>query len=413
MKSLSDRFNYLFRSTKGLILVAIALIAIVTAVWGMLSGPLKEWGISDLAVRLYGMRLVEAEREGRIILLYHAIAMAVVAIEVYLITALVPMKPGQQANINATITVGYIVAMVFGLAFGYFGHNFVFHGLFIFGQSLVFFAGLMLSVALWPWRKEYHVRDTAYAHTRGGVDLERVAFFAMAAATLGSALFGAVPGSLWGRGQETFLAEDIVRIPLKTPLQLAVIGHLHIMLALIAVALTLILGRWFDFKGRLHKIAMPLMIAGTLIITGGVWAVVPFEAIAHMIINVGSLPVLVASWLLTYFGWRKIVRTRLNAQAITQAGFRLRLSALLHDPLRFGMLWQMVYMNFVVTAVGIFMAIRLDEVIRKWPLREEQVALTGHWQDEERICSPLGGTRGGVHAGGLYRPGAGWAPSRI
>jgi Sulfatase-modifying factor enzyme 1 len=81
MKAVSDRFNYLFRSTKGLILVAIALIAIVTAMWGMLSGPLREWGISDLAVRLYGMKLVEAEREGRIILLYHAIAMAVVAIE--------------------------------------------------------------------------------------------------------------------------------------------------------------------------------------------------------------------------------------------------------------------------------------------------------------------------------------------
>jgi hypothetical protein len=379
MKSLSDRFNYLFRSTKGLILVAIALIAIVTAMWGMLSGPLKEWGISDVAVRLYGMRLVEAEREGRIILLYHTIAMAVVAIEVYLITALVPMKSGQQANINATITVGYIVAMVFGLAFGYFGHNFVFHGLFIVGQSLVFFAGLMLAVALWPWRKEHHVRDPVYAHTRDGVDLERVAFFAMAAATLGSALFGAVPGSLWGRGQETFLAEDIVRVPFKTPLQLAVIGHLHIMLALIAVALTLILGRWFDFKGRLHKIAMPLMIAGTLIITGGVWAVVPFEAIAHMIINAGSFPVLVASWLLTYYGWRKIARERLSTRKIARAGFGQRLSALLHDPLRFGMLWQMVYMNFVVTAVGIFMAIRLDEAIRKWPLREEQVALTGHW----------------------------------
>jgi hypothetical protein len=31
MKAISDRFRYLFRSTKGLILVAIALIAIVTA----------------------------------------------------------------------------------------------------------------------------------------------------------------------------------------------------------------------------------------------------------------------------------------------------------------------------------------------------------------------------------------------
>ena len=39
----------------------------------------------------------------------------------------------------------------------------------------------------------------------------------------------------------------------------------------------------------------------------------------------------------------------------------------------------MIYMNFVVTAVGIFMAIRLDEAIRTWSLRDEQVGLTGHW----------------------------------
>ncbi len=379
MQAIRNRFNYLFRSTKGLILVAIALISIVTAAWGMLSGPLKEWGISAVAIRLYGMKLVEAEREGRIILLYHTIAMAVVAIETYLITALVRMKPSQQTSINATITVGYITSLVFGLAFGYFGHNFIFHGLFIAGQTLVFFAGLQLAAALWPWRAEYHVTDPAYAHTRGGVDLERVAFFAMAVVTLISAIFGAVAGSLFGNGFETFLAEDIVRQPVKASLQLAVIGHLHIMLELIAVALTLIVGRWLDFRGKLHQWAMPLMIIGTLIVAAGVWAVVPFERIAHVIINVGAFPTLIASWLLVWFGWRKITAARLAERGIQRAGFTQKLGALLHDPLKFGMLWQMIYMNFVVTAVGIFMAIRLDEAIRTWPLRDEQVSLTGHW----------------------------------
>lgn len=378
MNAISQRFNYLFRSTKGLILVAIALISLVTAIWGMLSGPLKEWGISDVAVQLYGMRLVEAEREGRIIMLYHTLAMAVVAIETYLITALAPVKKEQQATINATITVGYIVSLIFGLAFGYFGHNFVFHGLFIFGQSLVFFAGVMLTVALWPWRKEYHVTDAAYARTKSGVSVERIALFVMAAATLGSVLFGAVPGSLFGREFQVFLAEDIIRFPVKTPLQLAIIGHLHIMLTLIAIALTLILSRWFDFKGKLHQWAMPMMIAGTLIITAGVWAILVVRPIAHMIINVGSFPVLIASWLLVYFGWRKTIRERLAAQKIPQPRLGQKLTALLHDPLKFGMLWQMVYMNFVVTAIGIFMAIRL-KAIREWPAREEQIALTGHW----------------------------------
>jgi hypothetical protein len=201
----------------------------------------------------------------------------------------------------------------------------------------------------------------------------------MAVATLGSALFGAVPGSLFGNGFELFLAEDILREPHKTPLELAIIGHLHIMLTLIAVALLLILSRWFDFRGRLQKVAMPMIIVGTLIITLGVWMVVPFERIAHIIINVGSFPMLIGSLLLVYYGWRKLARARLAELGILRPSLLEKLKALLHDPVKWGALWQLVYMNFVVTAVGIFMAVRLDAIIRTWPHREERVALTGHW----------------------------------
>lgn len=379
MQSLSERFHFLFRSTKGLILTAIAAISLATAFFGMLSGPMEEFGIKSWMVQNLGLSLLPQEREGRIIILYHTLAMAVVAIETYLITGLVAMKKSQQANINAIITVGYLTSLIFGLLFAYFGHNFVFHGLFIAGQSVIFLAGVMLAAALWPWGREYRTQDPDLARTRGGVDLERVAFFIMAVATLGSAMFGAVAGSMFGNGFETFLAEDIVREPHKTPLELAVIGHLHIMLTLIAIALTLILGRWMNFRGRLHQWAMPLMITGTLIITAGVWAVVPFERSAHVIINVGSFPVLIASLLLVYYGWRKSTHERLAELNLHRPTLWQRLGALLHDPLKFGALWQMVYMNFVVTAVGIFMAIKLDEIIRTWPAREERVALTGHW----------------------------------
>ena len=54
----------------------------------------------------------------------------------------------------------------------------------------------------------------------------------------------------------------------------------------------------------------------------------------------------------------------LAERGVQKAGFGRWLGVLLHDPVKFGMLWQMVYMNAVVTAVGIFMAIRLDEAIR-------------------------------------------------
>lgn len=379
MQAISKRFNYLFHSTKGLVLVAVALISLTTAIWGMLSGPMVEWGVSDFVVRVTGMQLLEVEREGRIILLYHTIAMSVVALEVYLITDMVPMKDHQQSTINATVTFGYITSLICGLWFGYFGHHFVFHGLLLLGQSLMFFGGLLLCSALWPWRDEYYVQDPDYAHTRKGVDLERVAFFVMAVATVGSAVFGAVTGSYWGNGHETFLAEDLVREPHKTALQLSVIGHLHIMLTLIGVALTLIVGKWLDFRGVLHKIAMPLMISGTIVLTLGVWSVVPYEETAHAIIYGGSVLVMLAALLFVIFSWDKLIRTGIEEQGIQKARPWHKLRALVRDPLKFGVGWQMVFMNFTVSGIGIFVAVKLDEIFRVWPAREERVILTGHW----------------------------------
>jgi len=319
------------------------------------------------------------EREGRIIMLYHTIAMAVVALEVYFITAIVPMKVHEQASINATVTVGYLTAMIFGLWFGYFGHNFVFHGLFLLGQSLMFFGGILLAAALWPWREEYRLPEgSPYARTRAGLDLERVAFFVMAAATLGSALFGAVTGSYWGNGHETFLAEDLIREPHKTTLQRSIIGHLHIMLTLIAIAVTLIVGRWLNFRGIFHKIAMPLMVLGTIVISLGAWSVVLVEW-AHTIIYGGSVLVMLAALMFVIFSWDQQIRVGLKTQGIEKGTFGEKIKALVRDPLAFGVGWQMVFMNFTVSGVGIFMAVKLDEIFRVWPAREERITLTGHW----------------------------------
>ncbi len=377
MQFLSKRLNYLFRSTRGLTLVAIAMVALVTAIWGTLSGPMVEWGVRDITVKVLGMDLVQAEREGRIIMLYHTIAMTIVAIEVYFITELLPMKRHEQVTINGTITVGYLTALIFGLLFGYFGHNFIFHGLFLLGQSLVFFAGILLAVALWPWRDEYRLEaDTPYAHTKRGLDLERTAFFVMAVATLLSSTFGAVTGSYWGNGHETFLAEDLIREPHKTGLQKAIIGHLHIMLTLIAIAITLIVGRWMKFKGILHKIAMWLMIVGTIIITAGALSVVWVEW-AHTTIYFGSVFVMLAALMYVIYTWDKLIRE--GTADIENPTFFQKMGALLRDPLKFGPGWQMVFMNFTVSGVGIFMAVKLDEIFRVWPHREERITLTGHW----------------------------------
>jgi hypothetical protein len=379
MNSISKRLTYLFTSTRGLVLVGIAAIALVTAIWGTLSGPMVEWGIRDFTVRILGMDMIQAEREGRIIMLYHTIAVAVVAVEAYLITDIVPMKRYQQVTINATVTVGYLTTLIFGLWFGYFGHKFVFHGLFILGLSLSFFGGILLAAALWPWQKEYRLpSESPYARTKTGLDLERTAFFVMAAATLLSSTFGAVTGSYWGNGHETFLAEDLIRIPEKSLLQKAIIGHLHIMLTLIAVAITLIVGKWLKFKGIYQKIAMPLMITGIIITTIGALSVVWLEW-AHTTIYFGSTFILLAALMYVIYSWDKLIKDRVAELGLQRPTGWQKLKALLHDPLKFGTGWQMVFMNFTVSGVGIFMAVKLDEIFRVWPHREERIILTGHW----------------------------------
>jgi hypothetical protein len=378
MRAATSRFHYLFGSTNGLVLVAIGLIALVTVFFGMLSGPMAEFGISDVVVRVTGMDLVEAEREGRIIMLYHTIAMAVVAIEVYFITGILPMKKHQVSMINATITVGYLCTMIFGLWFAYFGHNFVVHGVFIFGNSLMFFGGILLAIALWPWLKQYRIKDVAYSRTKNGVDIERVAFFVMAVATVGSSLFGAVAGANLGTNFEVFLAEDLIREPHKTILEKSIIGHLHIMLTLIGIAITLVVGNWQGFKGILHKIAMPLMIVGTIVISIGAWSVT-LTASAHTIIYVGSVFVLLAALFFVIYSWDMLIRTGIKEKGLEKGNFGQKIRALLRDPLRFGVGWQMVFMNFTVSFVGIFMAAKLDEIFRIWPHRDERVTLTGHW----------------------------------
>lgn len=373
-----SRLRFLFGTTQGLILLAIALIALVTAIWGTLSGPMAEWGIKDVTVRLLGMRLDEAEREGRIVTLYHSIAFAVVAVLTYMITDIVAMSRTLARQVNVTVTAGYLTAMFSGLAFGYFGHSWLFHGLFLVGQALLFYAGVLLAFALWPWRLEHRITDGSLASGPRGVDLERAAFFVMTVAALGSAALGAISGSYFGNGFASFLAEDAIREPEHTLLDKAVVGHLHIMLTLLGVAITLVVGRWLQFHGILHKIAMPLMISGTIIITLGAWSVV-LTPYAHYIIYAGATFCMSAALMLVIFGLPKLVRERITELGLQKPTFWQKTMALLHDPLKFGSLWQMIFMNFTVSGVGIFMAVKLEEIFRVWPLREERITLTGHW----------------------------------
>ena len=131
-----------------------------------------------------------------------------------------------------------------------------------------------------------------------------------------------------------------------------------------------------DFKGIIHKIAMPFMIAGTIITTVGALSVTWLEW-AHTIIYGGSSLILLAGLFYVIYSWDKLIKD--GTADLEKPSAWQKIKALTRDPLKFGSGWQMVFMNFTVSFVGLFMAAKLDEIFRVWPHREERVTLTGHW----------------------------------
>ncbi|OQY19879.1 MAG: hypothetical protein B6I34_09080 [Anaerolineaceae bacterium 4572_32.1] len=359
MRALLKRLDYLTRSTRGLLLMATAWDALIVASLGMLSGPMQE--IIHLPITL-----VDAERVGRIIMLYHALAVPFMAAVTYLILDMVPTTEKLARTIRQAITPGYMLVSLGGLTFAYLGHNWIFHGIFLLGMSLVFYAGVLLLVGLWPWR--HPNTDPAYAHI-GTLSLERMAFFVVTATTLISVLIGAGAGAFFGNGFEAVLAEDVVREEHNLG-ELAVIAHLHIMLALIDVAIFLLVVRKFDLKGALHKFAMPLTIVGTLIMSGGCWGVMLWEDIAHTFIYIGNSLVLLGALLMVIAGIGQLVKNRPSGQGA--------LRALLGNPLHFGLFFQLIWLQVVMVFPGLYTAAKL-EAFRAWPLEAERRILTGHW----------------------------------
>ncbi|MGC9333565.1 MAG: hypothetical protein ACP5JJ_05410 [Anaerolineae bacterium] len=368
MKALLRRLDYLTASTRGLLLAVTAWDALIVALLGLMSAPMQE-------LVGFSVDLSEAERVGRIVMVYHALAIPFVAAVTYLILDLVPTTEELARAIRRAITPGYMLVSVGGLVFAYLGRSWLFHGLFLLGQALVFYVGVLLAVGLWPGR--HRNTDPAYAHL-GSISLERAAFFVVAVATLISALIGAGVGSFFGNGFEAVLAEDVVRQEHNLG-ELAVISHLHIMLALVDVAVLLIVVRRFDLKGPLHKVAMPLTIIGTLVMAAGCWGVMLWEEIAHWIIYAGSSLVLLAALLMVIAGIDRLIRSGLAQQGIVKGTPGQKLCALVRDPLHFGLFAQMILLQPIMVFPGLYTAIKLDEVFRNWPFEAERRILVGHW----------------------------------
>ncbi len=368
MKSIVARLDHLTSSSRGLLLTAMAWDALIVAFLGVLSRPMQMLvGIS--------VNLPADARVGRIIMVYHALAIPFVAAIAFLILDQVAISDAIARTVRRAITPGFMLTSIGGLGWAYLGHNWILHGLYIAGLSLVFYAGVWLAVGLWPGRQRN--TDPAYSHV-GSISLERVAFFVTALCLLLSAVIGASAGAYFGNGFKSVLAENIVRQTHDLG-ERAVIAHLHIMLALIDVGILLVIVRRFDLKGPLHKIAMPLTIVGAVIMSVGCWSVLVVEKAAHVIIYAGTTVLLFGALLMVIAGLGKVIRNQLAEQRITRPTFSQSLKALFRNPLQFGVFFQIIWLQCVMVFPGLYTAVKLRTIFRLWPFEAERRILVGHW----------------------------------
>jgi hypothetical protein len=113
--------------------------------------------------------------------------------------------------------------------------NYIFHGLFIFGQALMFFGGVLLAAAFWPWKKEYRVSDRAYARCAA---CRWNAWLSSPWQSPPSAQPFSAPSP--ARCSATALRPSWPKMwcamSTRQWMQKSIIGHLHIMLTLIGIA---------------------------------------------------------------------------------------------------------------------------------------------------------------------------------
>ena len=375
MKRIRSVANHLFGSLPGLLLVAVAWDALLLASLSPFSGPLQPLGLASLL----GVNLSDSARVGRIIMLYHSLAMPFMAALVYLILDQVPLAADEATNrrkghsVIVPITAGYMLASVGGMTFAYGGRSWIAHGVYLVGLSLVFYAGVVLAVALFPSRR--WATDPAWHAHLGRVPLERLAFFVVAVFTLISAAIGGAAGAFFGNGFEAFLAEDIVRVDPHPTFQLMIIAHLHIMLTLIDVMILLLVIRTYRVAGRVHKIAVPLTLVGTAIVTFATWSVIGWEG-AHKVINVGSAFLLPGAILVAIWGFAKLIREGVGDK---EASWSQKLRELIRDPVRFGIFFELIFVNLVVTVPGVYVAFNLETYRTPAYLAVERTILVGHW----------------------------------
>ncbi|MHA1771806.1 MAG: hypothetical protein ACTSYL_07735 [Candidatus Thorarchaeota archaeon] len=360
---------------KGLITATIVFEFVIVAFLSTMSQPVVD--MLGGYILPFNLDPSHEATVARTIMLYHSLAITFLGAVVLFALDICDVRPKYENLVKWTIVPGYLMTTITGLIFAYIlPGEMVTHALFIVGLTLVFFSGVLFLIGVWP-TKNFPERKEEGPYIKG-INLAQWNLAIAALCILISATLGASVGAYFGSGVEPFLAEELLRLE-HNIFERAIIGHLHIMLALIDTALMLIVFRWTnpEQKGRWYLLGMILAIPGTIIISVGAWLVPVGYEKAHTVINVGATFALMAALILMFFGWVETSKKVLGENYDT-ASLGRKIIAVFKDPVRFALYFMFMWVNVVVTAPGIYLAFNL-EYFRTIDFAIELTIAIGHW----------------------------------
>lgn len=337
--------------------ILLLLITALTGFYALLSGPAAElFGVKKMLLSNASLG-----RASRIVLVYHTLAVPFIAfVATFMLSTLEAGRRSGSSSVSALVA-GSFLASISGAIFAYFSSSMFWHGLYITGLAVVFFGGLGILMVV------YRAGQADF-----GTWIEKAAMLLLTVSILISAGIGGFIGSYYGTAFKSVLAEDIIR-KAHGLFERAVISHLHIMLALTAAAILMLIVRYFGLEPKNKRFFYPLYIAGVLVTSISTWAVIVsfLEKKAHKIINVGATLLIAASIIWVVEALKKEWKSSSRNWFKILAAFHL------------------LSVNLTVTLPGVYVAFNLEKFRQPDMLAVERSFAVGHWHLLGVTCALL------------------------
>lgn len=382
-----------FKSYKGLTALLFGYEFILVLFLSTFSKPMVDRFGEALPMIFPLMDMDPARHADRVIMLYHAIAIPFMVVLAFIILDWYASRPQFEVQAKWGLFFGALITSIAAMDFAYGSEHWVSHGIFIFGQGIVFYSAFLMVIAIWPTKNfpkkaDDETAELSMIKTKGGyVSWEYLNMSLTGIAILISALIGAIAGSAFGQPDQydatmeeypnpyLWLPRLMETIPRRDDHNIGwsyhemVVAHLHIMLALGAGLVLLLTLRKsnmkeskFTFMGKemsWFNISQWLYTPGVVILAIGAWLVVTPLSWAHVVINVGAGFLLMVGGIVACYGWYDIARKHLGDK-YEETSHMGRVKASFSDPVKWTLFFQLWWVNIVSTFPGVYVAFNLD-----------------------------------------------------